>query len=407
MKYCIYTYGCKVNRYESEKIDASLRKNGHVPVAEWSEADCFILNGCVVTKKSESSNRRLIRKVLRERPDMTVIAAGCLAERGGFPENVVTVGNSGKVEALLAIFGIDHSEELETFTGRSRAFIKIQDGCEQFCSYCIIPYVRGKQRDCDKETVIDEARRLSGNGYREIVLTGIHVGRNKELNDIIARISALPDVERIRLSSIEINEVDNRLLDMMVSDPKLMHHLHIPLQSGSDAVLDAMNRPYDSAAFMRMTDRIRERVPKIGLTTDLIVGFPGETESDFERSLLMIEYARFHRVHVFPFSPRPGTAAWDMEDRVHPDIVGGRAAKAAEKARASLADYVLSLKGCAAEVLIEDCGDGYGTGYSSEYLRTTVKGVFNTGEIVSVLLDGGIEDGICGCVSEDSAVKEG
>ncbi len=384
MRFCIKNYGCKVNMYESEKIAFFLEKNGHERTEEWEDADLFIINGCVVTHKSERRNRRLVRKVMRERPDMKVIVAGCLAERGGFPQQAAVVGNHDKIEKILSMLEADKAGLFHGFSERNRSFLKIQDGCNQFCSYCIIPHVRGRERDMPYDTVIQEAEAMSSHGFREIVLTGIHTGRSRNLIPIIKKLISMKGIERIRLSSIEVNEISGELIRIMKNEEKFMDHLHIPLQSGSDTVLRSMNRPYTSGSFLDKIGFIREEVPQAGLTTDLIVGFPGEDDGDFQDSLDILRKACFHRIHIFTFSPRPGTAAWKMEERTGREACVDRAAQAEDLMHENFKEYAGMMKGRESAVLIEESNGGSSCGYSSEYIRTEVPGNYSPGTIMPV-----------------------
>ena len=391
-KISLMTFGCKVNQYESEKIRFLLSRNGYAAVEDWHDADVIIINSCVVTQKSEQKNRRLIRKMKRENPDAMVIAAGCLVEMGPVEGSDADIGNQNKISRILELFHIRDNEPLNFFSSRTRAFIKIEDGCNQFCSYCIIPFTRGREVYVPVPDILSEARAMAENGYREIVLTGIHLGRHPELHDIIRKIADMDKVSRLRLSSIEINEVDEELLLLMRDHPKVMPHLHIPLQSGSGKVLKSMNRPYSEKKMTERLERIRKFLPKGGLTTDIIVGFPGEEEEDIRKSEEVILRYAFHRVHLFPFSPRPGTRAFTMEGRPEREAVSKRMERMAEAAQKGQKRFLDMMAGHTTSVLIEsESPTGHFTGYTPEYLRVTISGRYKLNTIVPVTVNSSLQ----------------
>ena len=391
-QFALVTFGCKVNQYESEKIRFFLSRYGYTPVEDWHQADVIIVNSCVVTQKSEQKNRRLIRKMKRENPAARVIAAGCLAEMGPVEGADETVGNQEKINRVLGLLQARQDAPLGAFSDKTRAFIKIEDGCNQFCSYCIIPLTRGREAYLPVADILDEARALSENGYKEIVLTGIHLGRHPDLLKIIRGVIALEKVSRLRLSSIEILEVEEELLCLMQGHPKVMPHLHIPLQSGSDKVLRAMNRPYSEEEMIRRLERIRSFLPEGGLTTDIIVGFPQESEEDIRKSEEVIRRFAFHRVHLFPFSPRPGTKAFTMEGKPEREAVSERMERMAEAAREGQRRFLEKVSGHPTSLLIEsEISPGYFTGYTPEYLRVTLSGNYELNTIVPVTVDSGLQ----------------
>jgi len=390
--FALVTFGCKVNQYESEKIRFFLDRSGYTAVDDWHKADVIIVNSCVVTQKSEQKNRRLIRKMKRENPGATVIAAGCLPEMGPVEGSDADIGNRDKISRVLEMLRARGDEPFSFFSDRTRAFIKIEDGCNQFCSYCIIPLTRGREAYLPVPGILEEARALADNGYREIVLTGIHLGRHPELLDIIRAIAAMDKVSRIRLSSIEINEVGDELLLLMRDHPKVMPHLHIPLQSGSGHVLKAMNRPYTEEEMIRRLERIRRFLPLGGLTTDIIVGFPQETEEEFRKSEEVIVHYAFHRVHLFPFSPRPGTKAFTMEGRPGREAVSRRMNRMEDAAREGQRRFLEMMAGHPTSVLIErETPPGSFTGYTPEYLRVTLSGHYELNTVVPVTVDDGLQ----------------
>jgi len=388
-KYALVTFGCKVNQYESQKIAASLSPDEFCPVDDWHEADLIIVNSCVVTQKSETKNRRLIRKMKRENPDAFLVAAGCLAEMGPVEGADSLVGSRDKVKKILDLFHAGPVRLLDSFGEKTRAFIKIQDGCNQFCSYCIIPYTRGRESFVSVEKIKREAQSVIRNGYREIVLTGIHLGRHPELTGLVEMIAELPGLDRLRLSSIEIIEVRPELLTLMRDHPKVMGHLHIPLQSGSGRILEAMNRPYSEAQMYAKLDEIRAFLPSGGLTTDMIAGFPGERTKDREQSAHVIREYAFHRVHLFPFSPRPGTKAALLTGRLIREEMDEALAlikKAEEEGKAA---FVRRLSGMETSVLVEEkTKKGLFEGYTPEYLRVRIAQNCELNTIVPVTLSG-------------------
>ena len=390
--FALVTFGCKVNQYESEKIRFFLERSGYTAVDDWHKADVIIVNSCVVTQKSEQKNRRLIRKMKRENPGATVIAAGCLPEMGPVEGSDADIGNRDKISRVLEMLRARGDEPFSFFSDRTRAFIKIEDGCNQFCSYCIIPLTRGREIYLPVPGILEEARALADNGYREIVLTGIHLGRHPQLLDIIRAVAGMEKVSRLRLSSIEINEVGDELLLLMRDHPKVMPHLHIPLQSGSGTVLRAMNRPYSEEEMIERLEGIRRFLPRGGLTTDIIVGFPQESEEEFRKSEEVILKYAFHRVHLFPFSPRPGTKAFTMEGRPERELVSERMSRMEEAARKGRERFLQMMAGHPTSVLIEKEGPpGNFTGYTPEYLRVTLSGQYALNTVVPVTVNDGLQ----------------
>ncbi|MBM4050989.1 MAG: tRNA (N(6)-L-threonylcarbamoyladenosine(37)-C(2))-methylthiotransferase MtaB, partial [Planctomycetes bacterium] len=370
MKTCIFiTLGCKVNQYETQALREALRGRGYVEAAPGQRADVCVINTCTVTQTSDDKCRQAIRRAIREHPGATVVVTGCYAEaepealrriegvavvvpqhdKGrladiveGLPQRSrrQTTQHEGHeaheekhedhevgpsaLMSLPVLRGLRVSGELSIsgFEGHTRAFLKIQDGCDARCSYCIVPLVRGPVRSRPLEAIQREAERLAANGYREIVLTGIHLGAygrdtggRPGLCDVIEGLLDVPGLERIRLSSIEVNEFTDRLLALAVGSSKLCPHFHFPLQSGDDEILRAMNRTYTAAEYLSVLDRARARIERPSFTTDVMVGFPGEGERHFQNTLDVCRRAGFSRMHIFPFSPRPGTPAATMPNR--------------------------------------------------------------------------------------------
>ncbi len=325
------TLGCKVNQYETEQIRHALESSGFVTVSQADSADVYIVNTCSVTHTADSKSRAAIRKSVRANPDALVVVTGCYSQLE--PLDVahidgvdIVIPNDQKDSIsgyIAARLGVDVDQTNSALNvphrTRTRAVVKVQDGCDNYCSYCIIPYARPHMNSRPLPDVIEEIRSLSDAGFQEIVLTGIRLGsykwENSTITDLVHDCSKVSSIGRIRLSSIEPWEITDCLLDAM-DNPKVCRHLHIPLQSGDDAILTAMNRRYNTKEYLETLDRVRNRIPGVGITTDVIVGFPGEDSEAFENTLNIVREASFTRLHVFRFSPRSRTAAVGMPGQV-------------------------------------------------------------------------------------------
>ena len=341
MKVGIYTLGCKVNIYESEYVEELLKNHGYIIVPFDEMADIYIINTCSVTNESDRKSRKMIHQAKKRNDKAVIVVMGCYSQTHAEAIDAdIVIGSQDKSKILEYLDQyFSHSESIKKlydvreetffeamnihhFDNHTRAFVKIQDGCNAFCSYCIIPYARGRARSKKYEDVVSEVSELVLNGYQEIVLTGIHTGRygldleNMNLEKLLRRLVEIPNIYRIRLSSIEVNEVTDGIIDLMKSSPVIARHLHIPLQSGSDKILRRMNRCYDVAEFEERIKKIREIDPDISLTTDLIVGFPGEMEEDFLETLDTLKRIHFTKIHTFPYSKRENTPASVMKDQV-------------------------------------------------------------------------------------------
>lgn len=341
MKVGIYTLGCKVNIYESEYVEELLKNHGYTIVPFDEIADIYIINTCSVTNESDRKSRKMIHQAKKRNDHAVIVVMGCYSQTHADRIDAdIIIGSQDKSkileyldqyfshsEAIKKLYDVREETFFEAmnirhFDNHTRAFVKIQDGCNAFCSYCIIPYARGRARSKKYEDVVSEVSELVLNGYQEIVLTGIHTGRygqdleNMNLEKLLRRLVEIPNIYRIRLSSIEVNEVTDGIIDLMKSSPVIARHLHIPLQSGSDKILRKMNRCYDVAEFEKKIQKIREIDPDISLTTDLIVGFPGETEEDFLETLDTLKRIHFTKIHTFPYSKRENTPASGMKDQV-------------------------------------------------------------------------------------------
>jgi len=404
-----HTLGCKVNQYETEKLRESLEIMGFSTVGFGSRADAYVINTCSVTGVADSKSRAAVRKALRQNPDAFVVVSGCYAELE--PDSIaaiegvdLVVPNSEKdviPERIAAHFA--GSGELGKAAQRSvrprvrtRAVVKVQDGCDQFCSYCVIPYARSGKTSRPIDDVHAELKTLAEFGYHEIVLAGIRLGSfTPGLPQLIREAIKIEGIERIRLSSIEPWEVNDALLDAMDS-PKVCRHLHIPLQSGDDGVLKSMNRPYTAAEYRDIIANVRGRIPGIGITTDVIVGFPGETGEAFVNTCAMIESVDFSRLHVFRYSPRERTRAALMPDQVSAEVKRERAEKLIELGNTAMRRFASSLVGETVEVLVETSANrpDYLTGFADNYVSVSFKGDASLkGKIIKVEITGTDQDG--------------
>lgn len=342
MKVGICSLGCKVNIYESEFVISKLKQNNYKIVNFDDEADIYIINTCSVTNESDKKSRKMINRARKNNPDACIIVMGCYSQVSSNEiEADIILGNKDKskiIEILdeyletkrkqKIIYDLKETEfenmEITDFENHTRAFVKIEDGCNAFCSYCIIPYTRGRVRSKKVESVINEVTNLVNKGYKEIVLTGIHTGRygidiNSSLEELLSKLVDIPGIFRIRLSSIEINEITPGIIKILKENKIMAKHLHVPIQSGSNKILKLMNRRYNKEEFIALIDKLKE-IPDISLTTDLIVGFPHETEEDFEETIETLMKINFTKIHTFPYSRRKGTLADSMDEQVPSEI---------------------------------------------------------------------------------------
>ncbi len=369
----VATLGCKVNQYETELVRQGLQRVGFSDCSDTETADVCIVNTCTVTSEGDSKSRQIVRRMNRQNPDAKIVVMGCYATRA--PDEVAklpgvteVVTDKRELPDLMSRFGvIDVPTGLDGFSGRHRAYVKVQDGCLLRCSYCIIPHVRPKltSRPCDD--IVNEVRRLTIAGHREVVLTGIHLGhygvdwnRNKpkeqwvRLAHLLRRLCELPGEFRIRLSSIEATEVTRELISVMVDHPhRIVPHLHLCLQSGSDSVLRRMRRRWGTRMFLDRCRLLRESLNDPAITTDIIVGFPGETETEFQQTLDTCRAAGFSKIHAFPFSPRSGTPAAEMDDQIPKPLRSQRVARLTELEAELRAEYFGRLVGNHMELLVE------------------------------------------------------
>ena len=420
-KAALHNLGCKVNAYETEAMQELLRKHGFEIVPFQEKADVYIINTCTVTNMADRKSRQMLHRARKQNPEAIVVACGCYVQsREGDVDGSadIVIGNNRKkdlIEILEAyermparetdapgcrqMLDINHTGEyedlrLERTAEHTRAYVKVQDGCNQFCSYCIIPYVRGRVRSRNREDVEEEVERLSSNGYKEIVLTGIHlssygIDTGDSLQGLICAIHENPGIRRIRLGSLEPRIVTEEFVRTLAGLQKICPHFHLSLQSGCDATLRRMNRRYTSGEYYEKCELLRKYFRHPALTTDVIVGFPGETEEEYARSKAFIEEVGFYETHVFKYSKREGTRAAVMEDQVPESVKAKRSNELIELGRRKQAEYEETLIGTVQEVLIEEEiwheGGRYQTGFTREYVKIGQKMTENrVNQIVNV-----------------------
>ncbi len=396
-----HTLGCKVNHYETEAIWQLFQQNGYEKKEFESIADVYVINTCTVTNTGDKKSRQIIRRAVRKNPDAVICVTGCYAQTSpaeimNIPGVDIVVGTQDRTRMLEYIdqFNRDRSpinavgnimkarvyEELDVpaFTDRTRASLKIQEGCNNFCTFCIIPWARGLMRSRDPQDVIKQAHQLVGAGYKEIVLTGIHTGgygedmKDYSLAKLLVELEEVPGLKRIRISSIEASQITDEVIEVINASNKIVRHLHIPLQSGSDTVLKRMRRKYTMAFFADRLERLKEALPGLAVTSDVIVGFPGETEEEFQETFDFIATHKFSELHVFPYSKRTGTPAARMEDQVDEDVKNERVHKLIELSNQLAKEYASQFEGEVLEVIPEDRDDqetGYYIGYTDNYLK--------------------------------------
>lgn len=401
MRFKTHTLGCKVNQYETQAMEEILSAQGYTRAGDEEAADIYIINTCTVTALADSKSRQYIQRSHRENPEALVVAVGCYVqvkpeEVAALPGVDVLIGTKdrhrlveliekAKTEGVQNI--VENIQNYKQFDGldieeaneHTRAYIKIQDGCDRYCSYCKIPYARGPVRSRTLEDIIHEAKRLGQRGYKELVLTGIHVasyGRDlgKDLKDVILEVAKIPEIKRIRTSSMDPMWIHRERLQEISQSGKLCDHFHLSLQSGSNAVLKNMRRPYTREQFLAKVHIIREFFPNVGLTTDLIAGFPGERQEDFEDSLKIIGEAGFARVHVFPYSDREGTAAEKMKNKIPKKIKQERAKRLREESARIQQREEEKMLGKTLDVLIEESflEEEVSYGYATNYFRVKI-----------------------------------
>ena len=348
-----YTLGCKLNAYDTEWLREQFETHGYRVVAFGETADVTVVNTCTVTSQGDAQSRQALRRAQRTSPDGVVVAAGCYAQTDpnalmAMPEVGLVVGTAEKSQLLDLVNGPRppgkrfvsrsraaefHDMDIRDFGGRARAFVKIQEGCNAFCTFCIVPFARGRSRSRSLESTLRQVKRLADAGYEEVILTGIHVGDygadldGVGLLDMLEAVEEIEGLRRFRISSIEATEITDAMVDFFSTSRKFCRHLHIPLQSGDDGILKAMRRPYTRSDYVALVERLAERIPDIGLGADVMAGFPGETESAFRNTFELIAQSPVAHLHVFPYSPRHGTPAARMAGQIDSQVKKGRAAR--------------------------------------------------------------------------------
>ncbi len=377
--FLIKSLGCKVSQYDGERLAEKLRNLGLKQVED--APDIYILNGCSVTGRASQKVRQTLRAAKRRWPGVKLVLAGCEArlltqrhEELAEIDWLLKDAEPESIEAMLSALALDVLAEPGSIsslpvTARTRAFLKVQDGCSQFCSYCIVAHLRGPEWSRPISDAVNEAQRLVAEGHRELVLTGIHLGHYQpSLLPMLQELEKIEGLDRIRLSSIESIEVTDELIDWVAESPKACAQMHLPLQSGSDTVLRAMRRPYNSSEFAAVVARIRDRMPFAGITTDLIVGFPGETGEFFAETLKFLEEMQFSRIHIFKFSPRDGTPAATMGGQIDNATKNRRSDEVEAVWQSSAQAFYRQFVGRELEVLWETSADGIIQGFSREYI---------------------------------------
>lgn len=415
MKVAFYTLGCKVNIYETENVEKEFKNRGYEIVSFDEVADVYVINTCSVTNTSDQKSRKIIRSCKKKNKDAIIIAMGCYTqikyEEASKIDGVkIVIGNKYKNEvvdlleeylktkkSIVKIKKLNREKfedmKISNFENHTRAFIKVQDGCNNFCSYCIIPYTRGNIRSKNKDDVINEVKELAKNGYKEIVLTGIDTGhygldiKDYDFSDLLNDLEKIDGIERIRISSVEITDLNDKFLQTLKNSKKIVDHIHIPLQSGCDKILKLMNRKYDLEFFFKKINEIRSIRKDMAITTDVIVGFPGETDEDFNDTVNTIKKVGFTELHVFPYSKREGTKAATMSNQVDGLVKKDRVRKLISLSNELKETYYKKFLGNKMEVLVEQNIDGYFIGHLSNYGKVKfVSDVREENKIVDVKL---------------------
>ncbi|HAF99829.1 MULTISPECIES: tRNA (N(6)-L-threonylcarbamoyladenosine(37)-C(2))-methylthiotransferase MtaB [Paenibacillus] len=403
-----YTLGCKVNFYDTEAIWQYFKNEGYEQVDFEQTADVYLINTCHVTNTGDKKSRQMIRRAVRRNPEAIVAVTGCYAQTSpaeilDIPGVDLVIGNQDRDKIMDFIHDIEKTrqpinavrnimktrvfEEMDVpdFAERTRAFLKIQDGCNNFCTFCIIPWSRGLSRSRDPKSIIKQAHQLVDAGYKEIVLTGIHTGgygddlENYRLSDLLWDLDRVDGLERIRISSIEASQIDDKMLDVLNRSSKMCRHLHIPLQAGDDTVLKRMRRKYTTEEFYNKMGLIRQAMPDVGITTDVIVGFPGETDEMFRNGYDLMKAIQFSEMHVFPYSKRTGTPAARMEDQVDEEVKNARVHDLIDLSEQLQLAYAERFVGQVLEVIPEReykgaPNGGKMQGYSDNYLQLVFDG---------------------------------
>ena len=409
MKCSVISLGCKVKNYESEYIKEQFKKNNYEIVDIKEKPDVIVINTCTVTNQSDAKSRKTIRSARKSNPNAILVVCGCSSEH--HKVNIVDVDidilignyNKSKIvelvnnyiekkEKIIDFKNLKNQEfedmKINNFLNKTRAFVKIQDGCNNFCSYCIIPFMRGNIRSKDINTCYEEIKDLVNNGYKEIVLTGIHTGSygantDYDLTDLIQKISTLDKLERIRISSIEITELNDKFLNELKINKKICNHLHVPIQSGSNHILKLMNRKYDIKYFIDKINKIRKIRPEMNFTTDLIVGFPEETDEDFKETINNLKLIGFSKIHTFPYSKRDNTKAALMK-QVDDTIKNERVHTILKLSNELESIYYNKFINKEVDVLIEEIKDNISIGHTDNYIKVYINELLEHNKIYKV-----------------------
>ncbi|MHC1715653.1 MAG: tRNA (N(6)-L-threonylcarbamoyladenosine(37)-C(2))-methylthiotransferase MtaB [Acidaminococcaceae bacterium] len=429
-KIAFYTLGCKVNQSDTASMERLFREAGYEIVDFAEKADIYLINTCVVTNMGQRKSRQMIHRAIRKNPNAFIVVSGCYPQTAAEEVKAIQgvdliIGNQDRaavvtlVEAAATEQSIDAYDNVKKLsaqtafeelsadceTEKTRAFLKIQEGCNQFCTYCIIPYARGPLRSRSLENIKDEVEKLVAAGFSEVVLIGIHLGaygkelkNGTSLTDAVKAALAVPGLARVRLGSLESVEVGEDLLDLMASDERVQRQLHLPLQTGCDDVLKSMHRPYDTKIFAELIQKIRAKLPDVAITTDVIVGFPGETEENFAATKEFVRSCGFSKIHIFPFSPRKGTPAASFSGVVSEKVKQRRAVELADVDRESHEKYCDSMLDKTVTVLFEqESAEGLWEGLSGNYVRVYAKSEENlSGKIRKITLKDRHKDGMIG-----------
>lgn len=396
------TLGCKVNTYESEAMLKLFNQASYQEVPFKDKADVYVINTCTVTNTGDSKSRQMIRKAIRHNPQATICVVGCYSQVASdevkeiegvsivlgtqFRQQIVELVEEyqqthQQIVKVADVMNLSHFEDLDidTFTKNTRAFLKIQDGCNNFCTYCIIPYARGRVRSRDPQSVLKQAQSLVDHGFVEIVLTGIHTAgygqdfENYSFYDLLVDLTTkVKGLKRLRISSIEMSQVTHEIIDLIATSPIIVDHLHIPIQAGCDATLKRMNRHYTTSEFADKLKELKEKLPTLSITTDVLTGFPGETEEEFQQTYHWIEEMHFNQLHVFPYSKRKGTPAAKMEHQIDGNIKKERVKQLIELSTRLQSEFASWQVGKTLEVLIEERQGKYMVGHASNYLKVHV-----------------------------------
>ncbi len=410
----VATLGCRTNQYESQAYADQLKTMGYREALDGEEADLCIVNTCTVTESADSSSRHRIRHLSRQNPNAKLVVTGCLADRipSEMHEVNLVVLNKDKENLLSFVFPDEEIPEfaIDQFAGHTRAFVKVQDGCNSFCTYCIIPYVRGRSRSRKLEEILQEIRGLIVNGYKEVVLTGINIGDFDgaveegtppcRLNDLVRAVDALPGLHRLRVSSIDPDEIDEDLSGAILEGQTTCHSMHVVLQSGSNVILKRMNRKYTKEIFIETVERLKTADPDFTFTTDVIVGFPGESELDFQDTLDLMRRVQFAKVHMFPYSERKRTKAASYPNKISPELMAMRKQKVLRLAEQIGFDLRERFIGRTMSVLIEsdeEAMPGYINGLTANFLPVFVpKEGISQNDLIHVELETNTPQGFIG-----------